>query len=425
MELPKEFEEYTKGLMGDELFATLVNGLEEPPQVSIRMNPFKKPDHSRITAKDSDLTATNTVKEEVPWCQTGFYLSSRPSFTLDPLLHAGAYYVQEASSMFVDFVLRQLTSSPVTMLDLCAAPGGKTTCAMAALPKGSILYSNEPIRTRANILAENVMKFGHPDIIVTNNYAKDYAKSGLKFDIILTDVPCSGEGMFRKDPNAIKEWSPANVEACWKLQRSIVEDVWPCLKPGGFLIYSTCTFNSKEDEENVQWIAEHLGAEAIKLKGVKEEWKITGALTGSLPAYRFIPGKTRGEGLFMAILRKTGAEQSFSKDKAQKTAGKRKSGLHILTHGINAPVMKGKKTIPDISMALSIDQSGNEYPHIEVDRKTAISYLRRESIVLSPNSPRGIVTICYNGLGLGFANNIGSRANNIYPQEWRIKTTHV
>lgn len=425
MRLPKEFEEYTRSLMGEELYSKLISGLAATPPVSIRLNPFK-------VAKDAYLEDEEQLNglqlTPVPWAKDGYLLSERPSFTLDPLFHAGAYYVQEASSMFLDFIIRQLVKEPVTMLDLCAAPGGKTTCAMAALPEGSILYSNEPIRTRANILAENVMKFGHPDIIVTNNYAKDYAKAKKTFDVILTDVPCSGEGMFRKDPNAINEWSTSNVDSCWKIQRSIVEDIWQCLKPGGILIYSTCTFNAHEDEENVQWIIDNLGADPIALEGVKEEWNITGALKGNLPVYRFIPGKTKGEGLFMAVMRKKGEPTQGSTPTILKKEGKismKEKGLKVMTHGINPPTQKGKKTIPDISLALSINQKENDYPHIDVDRQTAINYLRREAITLPADTPRGIVTITYKGLGLGFANNIGNRANNLYPQEWRIKTTHV
>lgn len=417
MQLPKEFEETTKALMGEELYNTLLRGLGSEPPVSIRLNPFKP---SADLFKGYSDEGRGICMKPVPWAKDGYFLSERPSFTLDPLFHAGAYYVQEASSMFVDFIIRQLVTSPVTMLDLCAAPGGKTICARTALPEGSILYSNEPNRTRANILAENVIKFGHHDIVVTNNYAKDYRKAGISFDVILTDVPCSGEGMFRKDPNAINEWSTDNVEACWRLQRSIVEDIWPCLKPSGILIYSTCTFNVKEDEDNVQWIVDNLGAELITIKNIDEKWNITGALKGSLPVYRFIPGRTTGEGLFIAVLRK-------NDDSAQRAQRKRKPGqiLHILSHGINRPTIKGKKTIPDISLALSANQEANNYPSVEVDYNTAINYLRREAIVLPSETPRGIVTIKYKGLGLGFANNLGNRANNLYPQEWRIKTTHV
>ena len=198
MNLPKDFIEYTRRLMGEELYAAFEKGMQEEAPVSIRLNPFKL-NTAQVCVKDRET--------DVPWCRNAMYLKSRPNFTFDPMLHAGLYYVQEAASMFVDHVLREVVKKPVRMLDLCASPGGKSTCAYASLPAGSLLFSNEPIRQRANILNENVLKFGVPDIIVTNNYARDYQQSKLQFDVILTDVPCSGEGMFRKDAGAIDDWS--------------------------------------------------------------------------------------------------------------------------------------------------------------------------------------------------------------------------
>ena len=213
--LPKDFEDYTRTLFGEETYRRFLMSFQEKQPLSVRLNPFKG--------------GRSFAGTPVPWCRNGVWLDEKPDFTLDPMLHAGCYYVQEAASMFLDEVLRQHVTQPVTMLDLCAAPGGKTTLARAALPEGSVLYCNEPDHKRANILMENVQKQGHPDVIVTNNYAKDYRKAKLKFDVILADVPCSGEGMFRKDPNAIAEWSIKNVVACRELQRSIIEDIWPCL----------------------------------------------------------------------------------------------------------------------------------------------------------------------------------------------------
>ncbi len=313
------------------------------------------------------------------------------------------------------------------MLDLCAAPGGKSTCAMSALPAGSVLFSNEPMKVRAQILSENIQKFGHPDICVTNNYARDYQKTKLKFDVILTDVPCSGEGMFRKDEGAIEEWGPANVEKCAQLQREIVRDIWPCLNDGGYLIYSTCTFNAHENEENANWIAQELGANFVSIP-IKPEWNITGSLTDDHPMYRFIPGKTRGEGLFMAVLRKQGAtKETASAPNKPLTTWKEKDlkGLHVLTHGINAPQQKGKDLIPDISMALSILPDKDNYAAVDVDYPTAIAYLRHEAVTLPPQTPRGIVLITYQRQALGFAKNIGNRANNLFPQEWKIKSSHL
>ena len=458
MTLPEAFLSYTKELMGEELFNTFMKGIEEETPTSIRINPHKTfnvqsyfPRFNVCTGKptanaqsvtfgsnfklQSSKFKVQSSKSNVPWCRNGFYLETRPNFTFDPLLHAGVYYVQEASSMFLDLVLRTHVKQPVTMLDACAAPGGKTTCAMSALPEGSVLFSNEPMHTRANILAENIQKYGNPNIIVTNNYPRDYKKTKLLFDVILTDVPCSGEGMFRKDQGAIDDWSSQKVEECAALQRSIVEDLWDSLRPGGLLIYSTCTFNAHEDEENVEWIAKELGAELLEVP-VKEEWNITGSLIhgnngklgGELPVYRFIPGKTKGEGLFMAVMRKgDGSTLPYRTEGEKLTDSEKKElkKLKVLTYGIAPDTIKGKNVIPDHSKALSILPDKDEYPKVDIDWKDAIDYLRKEAIVLPADAPRGIVLLTYKGFALGFAKNLGNRANNLYPQEWRIKSTHV
>lgn len=450
MTLPKEFEEYTHKLMGDDLYQTLKHSLQENPPTSIRINPFK-----------GDLSNFGTP---VPWCPYGFYLPNRPAFTFDPMLHAGLYYVQESSSMFICEVARQLIKEPVMMLDLCAAPGGKSTALRSVLPSKSILFTNEPIKTRASILKENIVKFGHPDVIVTNNYPREYAKAKLLFDAILADVPCSGEGMFRKDPNAISEWSTSNVEKCALLQRSIIEDIWKCLKPGGILIYSTCTFNAHEDEDNVAWISEKLGADLIALD-IPDKWKITGSLTTPMPVYRFIPGKTPGEGLFLAVLRKHGTKTqtedkeklSFKqgvKSKATTTKGTSwlkenfcvfqekdtitaipmwwqhiynnvRDKLHVIHAGVKIGTIKGKDLVPDTSLALSIALKDDAFHKAELDYDTAIRFLRKEAITLPPDYPLGFIMITYKGQPLGFVKNIGNRANNLYPQEWKIKSSHI
>ena len=303
--------------------------------------------------------------------------------------------------MFLDEVLRQHPSpftshpSPLTALDLCAAPGGKSTLMRAVLPEDVILYSNEPMQKRASILLENVQKWGYANHHVTNLYPKDYRKSKMTFDLILCDVPCSGEGMFRKDPATISEWSPQNVEKCWQLQREIVSDAWQCLSDGGMLIYSTCTFNTKENEENIRWMIDELGAEVLKVE-TKPEWNITGSLLEGFtaPVYRFIPGITRSEGLFMCALRKEGTKSGSSK----------------------------KQSIPSMTPADLHDDSA---PRVELSFTDALAYLRHEALVLPTDTPRGIVELCFKGHPLGLAKNIGNRANNLYPKEWRIKTTHV
>ena len=463
MELPKEFIDYTSSLFGEERWKNYLASFDESVPVSVRLNPFKAPLQLPRGGGlfDSNETLTENPDNEkrylkfspsgeieggritpVPWCRNAFYLSERPNFTLDPLLHAGVYYVQEAGSMFLDEVLRQtiLKDSPLGgwgALDLCAAPGGKSTLLRAALPDDCVLYSNEPDRRRANILMENMQKQGHPNVIVTNNYAIDYQKSGLTFDLIVCDVPCSGEGMFRKDHDSIGEWSLQNVMKCAALQRSIIEDIWPCLNEGGVMVYSTCTFNLHEDEENVKWICETLGAELIPIE-VREEWNITGSLLKGWdkPVYRFIPGTTKGEGLFMAVLKKTPqppkgvfvdsnnpSKASLQQKKVSKKLPLGGMGglLRILSDGHPVGTQKGKNIIPAHAEALLINLPKDKYPFAELSKEDALKYLHHEAIVLDADVPKGFVVVTYQGHPLGFVKNIGNRANNLYPQEWKIR----
>ena len=381
MQLPADFIHITEALMGRERFERYLHSFEEETPVSIRLNPLKAKDMMPV---DSEF---------VPWCRNAFYLKKRPNFTFDPLFHAGCYYVQEAASMFLDEVLRHI-SGITQALDLCAAPGGKSTLLRAALPHDCVLYSNEPMRNRASILLENIQKWGYDNHHVTNLFPKDYRKAKMKFDLILCDVPCSGEGMFRKDEATIKEWSLQNVEKCWQLQRDIVSEAWQCLNEGGIMIYSTCTFNTKENEENIRWMIEELGAHVLPID-TKPEWNITGSLLEGFtePVYRFIPGITRSEGLFMCILQKG------------------KEGI-VRTRRTASPHTTDKKSARDGSF-------------VELTYAQAMAYLRHEAITLPPDTPRGLVNVSFMGHPLGLVKNIGNRANNLYPKEWRIKTTHV
>ena len=394
-QLPAVFTETTRLLMGEERFERYLQSFEEEPPVSIRVNPRKMAEGRWQIAEGTP----------VPWCRNGYYLQKRPNFTMDPLLHAGCYYVQEAASMFLDEALRQVAVSPkLTALDMCAAPGGKSTLLRSALPKDCVLYSNEPIRNRANILLENVTKWGYENHIVTNNYPKDYRRSKLRFDLILCDVPCSGEGMFRKDEATIREWSEQNVEKCWQLQREIVDDAWACLNPGGLLIYSTCTFNTKENEENIRYFLEQYDDMEVVPVDIKPEWHITGSLLDGFhePVYRFIPGITRSEGLFMCVLRKRGEKREVKGERSDQRQ-KQERALTILS------------PLTTLHSPLQVPLTYHQ----------AIAYLRHEALVLPEETPRGLVTVCFQDHPLGLVKNIGSRANNLYPKEWKIKTTHL
>ena len=388
-QLPIDFTDMARRTMGEERFDCYLKAFETDAPVSIRLNPEKA----------KELTADG---ERVPWCRNAYYLPQRPNFTYDPLLHAGCYYVQEAGSMFLDTVMQQwVPDAPVVMIDFCAAPGGKSLLARTALAAGSVLFSNEPMRNRANILAENVEKWGYADHFVTNNFPRDYRRVKMIADVVLCDVPCSGEGMFRKDEATIREWSMQNVEKCARLQREIVADAWSCLADGGLFIYSTCTFNTHEDEENIQWMMDELGAEVLPVK-VDAAWNITGSLLDgfSQPVYRFIPGISKGEGLFLCVLRKGGAWQQGH---SLKSLRKSQQNLNI----IYCP-----KAQPDMVK-------------VEVNYQQAMAYLRHEAITLGADVPRGMVGICFEGHLLGLAKNIGNRANNLYPKEWKIRTTYI
>lgn len=472
-EIPQEFRDYACRLLGQERYDCFARALAEPPSVSVRLNPFKA---IRAGLSPGGLHGADGP---VPWASgEGCYLQGRPSFTADPLFHAGAYYVQEASSMFLGQALRQHVSGPAVVLDLCAAPGGKSTHIRSLLPEGSLLVSNEPVKARAQVLLENMTKWGYPDVAVTNAYPQDFARLSSFFDVLVADVPCSGEGMFRKEEAAVEGWSMDNVLMCRDRQRAILRDVWPALKPGGLLVYSTCTLNAYEDEENVAWVAAELGAEVLGVE-VAPQWGVVGNLlppdaVGSFPAYHFIPGFTRGEGFFLAVLRKSADASSSSMGASGRGAGRKravarqassvalpKSCKAWLAHpdgfdflpdgdgwcavrsafasrlealrravkvwqcGIPLAVAKGKDWQPTQALALSTELSLPAFPAVAVSYATAVAYLRKETLSLPSDVPRGFVLLTFQGLPLGFVKNIGGRANNLYPQEWKIRSSHI
>ncbi|MBR4848024.1 MAG: rRNA cytosine-C5-methyltransferase [Bacteroidaceae bacterium] len=445
MKLNADFVNRTEALFGKELYARFSQALDVEPVVSVRYNTRK------LIAND-DLRV-------VPWATEGRYLSSRPVFTADPLFHAGCYYVQEASSMFLEQVIKQYVNEPVRALDLCAAPGGKSTHLHSLLPQGSMLVSNEPMPLRAQILAENITKWGNPSSMVTKNMPADFAGFREFFDLLVVDAPCSGEGMFRKEPKAVEQWSVSNVEMCAKRQKEILSDIWPSLRPGGLLVYSTCTFNSEENEQNVRWIAEELGAEVLELN-VSPEWGITGSLVDDkLPVYRFIPGATDGEGFFLAVLRKDGdgALSQPRQPRLQLASSKIKSEVEkyiqnpelfnfvqnddvvvalpkehtaamvalqqklcVLHCGLPVASVKNNKLLPLHSLSMSTSLRKEAFNVVELGLEQALMYLHRETLSL-PSAPMGFLLLTYMGQPIGFAKNVGNRANNLYPAEWRIR----
>lgn len=451
MALPTDFITRTKLLLGDE-YAAFEKALRAEVPTSIRINKHKLGD--------------KRVGENVPWSEKGSYLPERLSFTFDPLFHGGGYYVQEAASMFLEQAINTYVDHPVCCLDLCAAPGGKSTHLLSILPENSLLVSNEVIRMRSNILAENIAKWGHSHAIVTNNDPKEIGTLTHLFDVIVADVPCSGEGMFRKDIDSTSEWSIDNVNLCASRQRRIIHDIWDSLAPGGLLIYSTCTYNTEENEENIHYIATELGAEVLTIP-TKKEWNISSALKYDHPVYRFMPHKTAGEGFFLAIMRKEEGDKEplrikNKKEKSKQAIAKIPDILHswlissgdfslawrgetavafpkayeevyksiatklrIVSAGITLGEQKGKDMLPSQQLALSLHLNRASFNEYEISWAEAIQFLKKEAMQLPHEVEKGYVLLTYKNLPLGFVKHLGNRANNLYPNEWRIRTSYL
>lgn len=390
----------------------------------------------------------------IPWTTKGFYLNQRPSFTFDPLFHAGCYYVQEASSMFLEQALSQTVdlSQPLKVLDLSAAPGGKSTHIQSLISKESLLVSNEVIRSRANILQDNIIKWGCSNVVVSNNDPKDFARLDGYFDVIVVDAPCSGSGLFRRDAEAIDEWSLHNVELCSQRQQRILADVWPALKKDGILVYSTCSYSKEEDEDIINWLAKELSATIIPLS-VKREWGIVESGGG----YRFWPDKVKGEGFFIACFRKTNGDEAVQirvKNKPELVTKKElpfierwidTDGFRFIRHlqtiyawpelfeqdfgfllnqlrvmysGTIIGELVREKLIPDHALAMS-QMVKDAVKKTDLDYDTAIQYLQRKDIAIN-FTDRGWQGVTYEGQLLGWINVLPNRINNYYPKELRI-----
>ena len=453
--IKEQFRKYLVEAIGEERSLIAFAAFEKPASVSVRINPFK------TCPKPSDA-------RPVEWSRHGFLLNERPVFTLDPHFHGGAYYVQDSSSMFVGEVFRRLISQaevpesrPVRVLDLCAAPGGKSTDLAASLREmfgdRFILVTNEVMKQRVGILADNMALWGEPNVVVTSDDPSAFAALNGFFDVIVADVPCSGEGMFRKDEEAQNQWSEDNVALCAARQRRIVADVWPALRQGGIFIYSTCTFNTYENDSNVEWIAEELGAEPLLRQDIIGGEGVIKTDCG----YSLVPGFVEGEGQYCSALKRT-SENTLSGGFRENRKKTRPSGppvkmpegidklfdipmdlklrgemviavpkslasemamleqMHVIASGCAVGAVKGRDFVPDADLALSLALAQDAYPSVEVDRQTALSYLHRDAIILN-DSPKGYILIRYEGLPLGFVKNLGNRCNSLHPQSRRIR----
>jgi NOL1/NOP2/sun family putative RNA methylase len=445
--LPHDFANRMQQTLGT-AYGDFIKSLSEKSPVSIRVNKTKN--------------ASTIGMSDVPWCSTGKYLDERPLFTTDPLFHAGAYYVQEGSSMFLEQAITQSVdlTKPLLVLDLCAAPGGKSTHLLNLINNDSLLVSNEVIHSRATILSENIQKCGNNNVVVTNNDPEDFQRLKGFFDVIVVDAPCSGEGLFRKDRDAMKEWSPENVDLCCKRQRIILHDVWPALKKDGILIYSTCTYNRFENEENIAWAKERFDVEFITLK-TKPEWGVEEVKEKNVTGYHFYPHKVSGEGFFISVMRKMSEQDStnmkiknrilhlpaakiteqvnpwiinpdakrfFSwKDNILMVPASLAAKiefivqqLHIISTGTMICEIKHNKLIPDHALALSIDLNKDFFNRITVTKDQALQYLRKETLPTN-HEKKGFSLITYENLPLGWVNVLDNRMNNLYPANWRIR----
>ena len=458
--IPDDFRTKIKAEIGTEMANKVLAALSEEPESSVRLNSHKPYDGMLYP----DM-------EPVGWCASGYYLQARPSFTQNPLLHAGIFYVQDASSMIYESIAATLSDGkPVKVCDLCAAPGGKTTAILNALPAGSVMLANEFSASRANILKENLSKYGYPEIIVTNSPTERLAPMKGWFDIVAVDAPCSGEGMMRKDETARTQWSEGLVRQCANLQKEILSNAIEMIAPGGYLIYSTCTFNTTEDEDNAGWIASEFGLIPVDT-GLAGHNGIQKQVKGDVPCLRFMPGFTRGEGLFVAVFKKPdnnddsrsyrkatkkGKDKNEVKEKkAPDIMNKAKSwingeykilnhdghllaltqatenlldaipkGVKIIAAGIEIGEIKGKDLIPSHKLAMSVAMN-HPFPETELTQKDALRYLAKEVIALPPDTPKGYVTVTYEGQPLGFVKNLGNRSNNLYPIEYRIRNLKI
>lgn len=422
---------------------------QSPVPVSIRLNPHKP--------------AAIDYASKVPWSTGGRYLSERPSFTLDPLFHAGAYYVQEASSMLIEQAFRQFIDAlkPIKALDLCAAPGGKSTLLASLLKPEDLLLSNEVIQARAGILVENMTRWGQMNTWVSNNDPKDFKRLEGFFDLMLVDAPCSGSGLWRKDHKAIEEWSPANVNLCKERQQRILSDALPALKKDGILIYATCSFSPEENEQMLDWLVKEHNLSSLGLQ-LDESWGVTETLSEQCQArgYRCYPWKLKGEGFFMAVFRKNegfAADQLWSgssKAKVDEKLLKRtseafrpylkvpfallqhqemnyalhpehmrhwaglKSNLYIKKAGTALGQLL-KDVVPEHDLAMSIYLS-EAIPRVHLDFQEALHFLKKEA-VQTDKGYKGWQVACYQQLGLGWGKWMPNRMNNYLPKSHRIR----
>jgi 16S rRNA C967 or C1407 C5-methylase (RsmB/RsmF family)/NOL1/NOP2/fmu family ribosome biogenesis protein len=447
--LPDAFVELMRNDLGEVEAEKLFKALDTEAVVSLRLHPLKS-----VECYNGEI---------VGWCKWGRYLVERPQFTLDPLMHGGAYYVQEASSQFVAHLLGGLDMDGKRVLDMCAAPGGKSTIYSTLVGREGLVVANDISRSRAMALADNVQRWGMGNVVVTCNEPKHIGAFGEWFDVVAVDAPCSGEGMFRKMPEARDEWNASSPEVCAERQREIVAEAWRALRPGGVLIYSTCTFNSQEDEGVVKWLMQEYGQELERFDEVatEQEWGIVRSDIGAFQCFHFYPHKARGEGFFAAIARKADGAVRRVTPKARRKVfvplaksdvaevvrwvddanshsfmaigdmiyayNKRvvndvvalSESLSVVYSGVAMGQIYKRKLKPEHPLALYVGFNRDAVPVVDVDLETAQEYLRRHDVMVA-EFEEGINAVSYKGVAIGFVKRIGARCNNMYPKDLRI-----
>ena len=449
--LPVAFKERMRKQLGEEDAEALFLALDTVSPIAVRLNPYK--------CGEEGVWSDG---EQVAWSRNGRTLKERPSFTLDTAFHAGAYYVQEAASQFIDYVIANEELQGKRVLDMCAAPGGKTTIYSIAVGEDGLVVANEYVRSRANVLADNVRKWGLGNVLVVNNAPEHIAQFEGWFDLVAVDAPCSGEGMFRKEEVAREDWSEDAVRMCAMRQLSIVRDAWQSLKDGGLFIYSTCTFNGEEDEGLLRAFIEEQGEvfEPSANIDIDESWGIVKGEVGAFQTFRFFPHKTDSEGLFVAVARKsesttqrTPKARKKVMQEVDKTSRKELAkwlhkadeftfamvadtiycyrneqfkAVQSLSEGLTAiysgvamgQIFKGKLK-PDWALSQFVGLDRNAVAIEELDEARALDYLRKHDIAVG-NMEEGMNLVTHNGRALGFAKRVGQRCNNLYPNSLKI-----
>lgn len=460
MSLPSPFVEELQAQLGPQ-YPDFEASISQPAPVSVRLNPHKRP-----VVLDSAALKIASVGDPVAWCAQAHYLPTRPVFTLDPLFHAGAYYVQEASSMLIGHALAQVIdlSKPLRVLDLCAAPGGKTTLLASILHPDSLLLANEVIKSRVMILKENIQKWGLPHVHISHHDPEDLGRLEAFFDVILIDAPCSGEGLFRKDPAAVSEWSPDNVQLCSARQKRILEAATPLLSPRGILVYCTCTYNDTENQRSVEVLTQQGLFEEIKI-ALPSSWGVSSKPIG----YQCYPHWVKGEGFFFSVFQKKGGLRRVQRYDSLPKKGKEEGfkscrrlphkqvaevarwvdtpddfhffvkpngevlafldsqldDIRILDNllfakglGLEMGEFKGADFIPSHALALSTVLS-RHIPRLVLTESEALQFLKKENLLLQ--APKGWLLATHHGLGLGWVKSLGNRLNNYLPKDWRIR----